>query len=401
MWYVGIDVALRMHRVAVLDAEGERVGRAFTVEATAAGYTALQSRLQALGGPPAEILCGLEATGNLWENLYGFLRGAGYRVVVLNPFQTKRYREVLGKKAKTDDIDALVIAGLLRSGEGRASYVPDDQVQGLRELVRLRADFLRRLQDDKRQALALLQVVFPEFLTVVRDPFAKAARAVLERYPTAAHLQGVKPTHLLKIARQFQGSTLGPQKAEAILAAARTSVYSGRAQDARGTALRLLLRQIGELQDGLTALEAALEAQLAPREPEGPGLGENLQSIPGVGPKTRAVLLAELGDVHRFASATQWVGHLGLYPKLVQSGERRPTPQMAKGPALARQALYCAAVAAIKHNAELRTLYLRKRSQGKSPTQALIVVARKLATMLYSMLKHNTWYEPMRVFVGV
>ena len=81
---------------------------------------------------------GLEAAGHLWENLEAALVGADYRVLVLNPLQTRRYRGVMRRKAKTDDIDAHVIAGLLRSG-AQASYVPDAQIQSLRELARLRA----------------------------------------------------------------------------------------------------------------------------------------------------------------------------------------------------------------------------------------------------------------------
>src|SRR5262249_10883050 len=78
---------------------------------------------------------GLAASGHLGENLEAALAGAGYRVLVLNPLQTRRYRDVVRRKAKTDDIDAHVIPGLLRSGAAQASYVPDEQIQSLRELA--------------------------------------------------------------------------------------------------------------------------------------------------------------------------------------------------------------------------------------------------------------------------
>jgi transposase len=48
---------------------------------------------------------------------------------VLNPLQTRRYRDVVRRKAKTDDIDAHVIAGLVRSGAAQASYVPDERAR--------------------------------------------------------------------------------------------------------------------------------------------------------------------------------------------------------------------------------------------------------------------------------
>src|SRR3989441_5196279 len=137
--FVGIDVALREHRIAVLDRDGEAVGPSFTIAASTDGVATLLRTLGARGATAAQTLIGLEASGHLWENLEAALIGAGYRVIVLNPLQTRRYRDVVRRKAKTDDIDAHVIAGLLRSGAALASYVPDEQIQSLRELARPRA----------------------------------------------------------------------------------------------------------------------------------------------------------------------------------------------------------------------------------------------------------------------
>ncbi len=80
---------------------------------------------------------------------------------------TRRYRDVVRRKAKTDDIDAHVIAGLLRSGAAQASYVPDEQIQSLRELARLRARLMADRQDYLRQLIAQLDVVLPEHRTVL------------------------------------------------------------------------------------------------------------------------------------------------------------------------------------------------------------------------------------------
>lgn len=108
-YVVGIDIALRQHRVALLGPDREAVGRSFTIDATTAGFAELRRTLHARGVRPEQSALGLEATGDLWENLHTHLTAAGYRVVVLNPLQTRRYRDVLRKKAKTDDVDAYVI----------------------------------------------------------------------------------------------------------------------------------------------------------------------------------------------------------------------------------------------------------------------------------------------------
>src|SRR5262252_3246281 len=93
--FVGIDVGLREHRSAVLDRDGEAVGQSFTIAASKDGVATLVRTLAARAATPAHTLIGLEASGHLWENLEAALVGAGYRVIVLNPLQTRRYRDVV------------------------------------------------------------------------------------------------------------------------------------------------------------------------------------------------------------------------------------------------------------------------------------------------------------------
>lgn len=401
MFYLGIDVSLKSHRCALLDAEGEKVQNSFSIDASFEGFAQLLATLQMRGVPKEDLTIGLEATGHLWENLLAHLESKGFTVKLLNPFQTNRYRELLSKKAKTDDIDAYVIAGLLRSGEARSCYVPDDQIQGLRDLVRLRNTYLDNLQTYRRQATSLLQLVFPEVGSVVKDPFGKAMRAILQQYPTAADLAKVHPRKIEKIARSFQGNNFDRAKAEALVAAANQSIYAGKAKLPRGKVLASLLSQIAQLESAIEELDATIAASLDDST-QGRSDTDRLTSIPGIGPKTAAVLLAEIGEVSRFHSANHLVGYFGLFPVLAESGGKLlTTPHISKrGPKHFRRALYMASVAALKHNPELRGLYHRKLSQGKAPKQALIVVARKLLTIVYSLLRYQTEYNPSRLFLA-
>jgi len=398
MYYLGIDVALKTHRCALLDAEGEKAGNSFSIDSCQEGFALLLATLEKRGVPKADLAIGLEATGHLWENLLGFLESKGFKIHLLNPFQTNRYREVLAKKAKTDDIDAYVIAGLLRSGEARSCYVPDDQVQGLRDLVRLRNTYLDNLQTYRRQASALIQVVFPEVTTVVKDPFAKVMRSVLQQFPTATDLAQAHPRHIEKIARAFQGNNFDRAKAEELVRTAQNSIYSGKAKTSRGKVLASLMAQIAQLEEAIEALDVSISDSL--NDPsQGNSSSDRLTSIPGVGPKTAAILLAEIGDVNRFTSANHLVGYFGFFPVIAESGGKTlSVPRISKrGPKYFRKAVYMASVAALKHNPELRSIYHRKVSQGKAPKQALIVVARKLLTIVYSLLRYKTDYDPRRL----
>ena len=153
--------------------------------------------MDARAATAAQPLIGLEASGHLGENLEAALVGAGYRVLVLNPLQTRRYRDVVRRKAKTDDLDAHVIAGLPRSGAAQASYVPDEQIQSLRELARLRARLMADRQDYQRQPIAQLDVVLPEHHAVLGDLLTARARGILAvphgAAPGASHSAGDPP----------------------------------------------------------------------------------------------------------------------------------------------------------------------------------------------------------------
>lgn len=163
MYYLGCDVAKKEHRFLLLNEEGEREGRSFSLSNTFEDFKRLSQRLLGLGLASSNLLIGMEATGNHWENLYSFLTDEGYKVILLNPHQTNKFREALRKKAKTDDIDALIIAGLLRSKEFASSYVPPDKVQSLREFVRARHEFVKDRKNYQRKVYALLSLIFFEY----------------------------------------------------------------------------------------------------------------------------------------------------------------------------------------------------------------------------------------------
>jgi transposase len=400
--FVGIDVALREHRIAVLDRDGEAVGQSFTIAASHDGVATLLRTLAARAATAAQTLIGLEASGHLWENLEAALVGAGYRVLVLNPLQTRRYRVVLRRKAKTDDIDAHVIAGLIRSGAAQASYVPDEHIQSLRELARLRARLLDDWQDYLRQLIAQLDVVLPEHRTALGDLRSARARGILAQFPTAQHLAQASPRAIRRAAEDAgtRGFTL--DDAIAVRDAARQSLYSGKAAAARAQVVRTLVNQLDRLSTAIDEVDRAATVLLPPSEPgTGPSDADLLQTIPGIGPHTAATLLGELGAPMRFTDAPALVAYVGFYPVITESGQRVGTPRLsAVGSRIARRALYLAAVNAVRRSAEWRTIYLRKRAQGKSAKQALIVVAVKLLHTLYAMLKHRRPYNPSRLLVA-
>lgn len=402
MYYLGIDVSKASHQCIVLDALGEALGKSFTVHSSKDDFTKLVKKLSELNIPKTDITAGLEATGNLWENIYIFLKDRGFKVILLNPFQTNKFHQAMMKKAKTDSIDALVIAGLLRSGCAASSYIPDEDIQSLRDLTRLKDGYLKDMKTYKRKAYSLLNLVFPEFLNLVKDPFNISCTEILSKYQTASDFKNVRPKDLLKVARGHRGNNYDEAWADKVISSAKDSIYSGKASKARSIVLKSLVLNIRNLKEQIDALDNEIQNILKPDDGLSNDKIDNLLTIPGVGPKTVAVFLAEVGDIQRFMSCKDFIGFVGLYPKIEQSGSSLDKARLTtKGSRILKHALYMASVASLIHNPYLKNVYKNKLSQGKSAKQALIVVSRKLACIMYSMLKNNVVYNPERVAIAV
>jgi len=404
MYYLGIDVSKTSSRYIVLRDDGSKL-KSFSLHNNHESFQELTNRLTALGCEQSNLLIGMEATGPFWENLYAFLTNKKFRVILLNPYHTSKFREALAKKAKTDDIDALIVAQLLRTGEYVQSQVADEDIQTLRELVSTRYEFVKQRKNYQRKVYSLLAVIFPEFATTaIKNPFSLASSAILKRFPTALHLAQAKPKQIEKLVRSIQGNNFNINEIEQLITAAKKSIYQGRASEARATTMRMLLEHIEQLTSSIEELEMNIHEILSPSSRTTGSdtfTGSNLLTIPGVGEKTVAAVLSYLGNSGQsFETSTKAVGYIGFFPRIFESGQTKRENKISKrGPKLLRAALYMAAVASLKHNKELRTLYHRKLSQGKTEKQALICVAKKLLQIMLAMLKSGEPYNPALVFV--
>jgi len=165
--YVGIDLAKVSSRVAAFDSQSEALLKPFDIANSKEGIKKLLDKLKSYKA--CQIVCGMEISSNYWENMCSYLKEMGIEVILLNPYQVKKYRQATGAKIKTDSIDAQSIAGLICGKKYDSLYISDDTTLELRELVRIKHGFQRRVKDLKKSVLALLYLVFPECLQAFKD----------------------------------------------------------------------------------------------------------------------------------------------------------------------------------------------------------------------------------------
>jgi len=117
-----------------------------------------------------------------------------------------------------------------------------------------------------------------------------------------------------------------------------------------------------------------------------------LQSVPGIGPATAAVLIAHLPELGTLTHK-QIAALAGVAPFCRDSGTLRGRRTVWGGRSTVRSALYMATVVAVRHNARLRTFYQRLLTAGKAKKVALVACMRKLLVILNAMLRNQTPWE--------
>jgi transposase len=373
---VGIDIGKRTHYAAVVDATGIAcLLKTLKFANTREGYRQVQAAIAEATAhtSPAEVTIGCEATGPYWLSLYEALTQDGYRVRVLHPLSVKARRGMTLRGTKTDTVEAQLIAAIIRQEDVPSSHIPEAAVQGLRALTRLRADLVAQIGDVKRRVIAVLDRTSPEFSTCFRDVFGLTARPVLEEWTLPEQLAAVPISELT---------------AQAIHTAAQHSIGVHQGAEALAFELRLLLRQVTDLESQVAELDQEMDRRYGE-------LDAYLPTIPGLGPATAPAIYAEIGEMGRFTDSDQLVALVGVDPQLHQSGQMAGQTKMSKqGSPYLRRAIWHAALTAARLDPMFKAIYERQRKRGKHHLVALSHVANKLTRVIYSVLKGQRAYVP-------
>ena len=154
-----------------------------------------------------------------------------------------------------------------------------------------------------------------------------------------------------------------------------------------GRVIAELAVELGRVRDRRDALEAEIE-QVFLAHP----LGPVLISLPGIGPRTGARILAKIGDGSGFASGSKLAAYAGLAPVTRQSGTSiRGEHRSRRGNHRLKNAMFLSAFASL-NDPDSRAFYDRKRAEGKRHNAALICLARRRCDVIHAMLRTREHY---------
>lgn len=391
MLYIGIDVAKRSHVAAAMDGDEAVVVEPFEFANTQKGFARLLARLAKGGAAPGRAKVGMEATGHYWVALFDFLQSSGYEVAVINPIQTDAWRRVdTVRPAKTDGIDALLVADLIRCKRFEPSALGDEATEELRQLARYRFELVGELASLKNRATAILDRVFPEYERLFSDKFGPASSALLKECATPADALAADPEALAELLAEASRGRLGRERADEVVEAARASVGVSFGARALAFELRVLVERMEFTRQQIAELEGEIGRVLSQTA------GRRLASIPGIGKTLAALIAGEIGDARRFETPSKLVAYAGMDATRRVSGESLDSPGhlSKRGSSYLRWALMQGADCARRFDPHFGECYARKISQGKHHYVALTAVARKLAGVCLALMKEDRDWSP-------
>lgn len=231
---IGIDVSKDRLDVAVRPS-----GEAFVVERNAAGLELLATRLKTM----SPHVVALEATGGFETIAAAALSAAGLPVVVVNPAQIRDFAKAIGRRAKTDPIDAAVIAHFAEATKPEPRPLPDEATRLLADLVARRRQIIEMIVAERqresrvaiphlKKSIARLLRALEKELTSLDDDIDDAVRsspAWREKEDLLASVPGVGPTIARTLIAELpELGTLGRKQIAALAGLAPFTRQSGR-----------------------------------------------------------------------------------------------------------------------------------------------------------------------------
>jgi transposase len=348
----------------------------------------------------------MESTGVYWIAPHEVLEGQGLQVLLVD---TRQLARVPGRDKKTDPTDCEWIQRLHSCGLLRGSFRPEEAVCLLRTLVRDKAnlvaesgDWLRRMQ----KSLDQMNVRVHRAVSDINGVTGMAIlRAIAGGERDALKLAKLRDRRCSKTEQEIAEQLSGHWREDHLFSLQQALKMYDAVEERIAAYEKEILRKLGamerEEQRGQTAppLPNANKAKAIKKrgqEPKRQALyrmsGVDITHIDAIGVETVEVVLSEYGpDLSRFPTEKQFVSHVTLAPHVAKSGGK-PVKKKKRISASTRvaAALRMAALS-MRHSQTALGAYYRKMAQRLGGDIAVFATARKLATLIYRLLR---WGQP-------
>jgi transposase len=383
--FLGLDVGKDAHHAVGLDPDGKRLHDA-PLPNTEPKLRALFDKLAQRG----TLLVVVDQPATIGALPVAVARAAGHQVAYLPGLAMRRIADLYPGRAKTDARDAFVIADAARSLPHtlRPVDVGDEALAELEVLVGFDDDLAGEATRISNRIRGLLTGIHPALEHAIGPRISHPA--VLEILSRCGGPTGIAKAGRRKLTAiaKVHAPRMGDKLVEAIIAALGEQTVTVPGTAAADTVLPRLADSLKTVLQQRKQVAAQVEGIL-----DAHPLAGVLTSMPGIGVRTAARILLEVGDGSNFASSGHLAAYAGIAPVTRSSGTSIKGEHPARtGNRKLKRAFFLAAFAALRDPVS-RSYYDRKRAEGKKHNAALICLARRRCDVLYAMLRNGTHYR--------
>ncbi|MGH4023971.1 MAG: IS110 family transposase [Pseudonocardiaceae bacterium] len=383
--FLGLDVGKGEHHAVGLDPAGKRLHDAALPNS--------EPKLRALFGKLAKhgpVLVVVDQPATIGALPVAVARACGHDVGYLPGLAMRRIADLYPGTAKTDARDAYVIADAARTLPHtlRRVDVGDDTLAELEVLVGYDDDLAGEATRISNRIRGLLTGIHPALERVLGPRVTHPA--VLEILSSCGGPAGIRATgrRTLTAIATAHAPRIGKKLVADIVAALDEQTVTVPGTAAADTVLPRLAESLKSVLQQRKTVAAEVEEML-----DAHPLAPVLTSMPGIGVRTAARILLEIGDASGFASSAHLAAYAGIAPVTHRSGTSIKGEHPARaGNRKLKRAFFLAAFAALRDPTS-RAYYQRKRDEGKKHNAALICLARRRCDVLFAMLRTKTPYR--------
>jgi len=316
----------------------------------------------------------MESTGPYWTPIHNILE-SHFHVVLVNP---KHIKNVPGRK--TDISDSRWLAGLLRHGLVKGSFIPPKFQRQWRDLTRMRTNYVKSLGDFKRRVHKLLQSANLKIDSVVSNLFGLTGRNLLKLLADSE-----TELTLAQIEKCLKGSLSNKAKE---LHRAVQGYFEKHHRDL----LCLLLKTIERLEEQISFLEQRIQDVLSERQ----DILNRLMEVPGISLRSAPAILAETGPtLETFATSAAFLSWSGVCPGNNESGGKRRSGRIRVRKNHLKEIMIEVAWAAIKKKGSyFKAKYYALRAR-LGPKKAIVAVAHRILKAVYHIIKHGATFKDL------
>jgi hypothetical protein len=279
-------------------------------------------------------------------------------------------------------IALMLMSDICLKAYSQAAYDNED----LKSLTRYRQDKVRERARLKTSISRLVTVLFPELEDIFPTVHSVSVYALLVNLPGAALISSATTSRVTAILSNASKGRFDQDTAKLVQATARKSI--GANMPSKSLELKHTIKLVQELNSEIDEVEERINTIMDK-------IHSPILTIPGISYRLGAIIIAEIGDINRFASADKLLAYAGLSPSTYQSGQLNSTySHMEKrGSKYLRYALFNATKLVCRWDANFAAYLAKKRAEGKHYNVAVSHAAKKLVRVIYHLETSGQIYK--------